>query len=117
MCFFCFFFFGGGGGVKRERECPNQTNTTINGPSSNRQPKFECWLGSFVIFQEIRTSIAKKPYIFVIFSGFPDPLSPYLDPPMEERNSFKGIVTLSKKSFQNRNVGEVEFSFEVFLDI
>ena len=27
------------------------------------------WLGSFVIFQEIRTSIAKKPYIFVIFQG------------------------------------------------
>ena len=26
-------------------------------------------LGSFVIFQGIRTSIAKKPYIFVIFQG------------------------------------------------
>ena len=32
-------------------------------------------LGSFVIFQGIRTSIAKKPYIFVIFlgGGPPDP--------------------------------------------
>ena len=27
----------------------------------------ECCLGSFMIFQGIRTSIAKKPYIFVIF--------------------------------------------------
>ena len=27
------------------------------------------WLGSFVIFQGIQTSIAKKPYIFVIFQG------------------------------------------------
>ena len=40
----------------------------------------ECWLGSFVIFQGIRTSIAKKPYIFVIFQGGPDPLSSPLDP-------------------------------------
>ena len=29
----------------------------------------EGWLGSFLIFQGIRTSIAKKPYIFVIFQG------------------------------------------------
>ena len=39
----------------------------------------ECWLGSFVIFKGIRTSIAKRPYIFVIFQGGgggPDPLSP-----------------------------------------
>ena len=26
----------------------------------------ECWLASFVIFQGIRTSIAKKPYSYVI---------------------------------------------------
>ena len=32
-------------------------------------PNKECWLGSFVIFQGFRTSIAKKPYIFVIFQG------------------------------------------------
>ena len=37
----------------------------------------ECWLGSVVIFQGIRTSIAKtEPYIFVIYQGGPDPLSP-----------------------------------------
>ena len=29
-----------------------------------------------VIFQGILTSIAKKPYIFVIFQAGPDPLSP-----------------------------------------
>ena len=33
-------------------------------------------LGSFVILQGIRTSIAKKPYIFVIFQGGLDPLLP-----------------------------------------
>ena len=40
-------------------------------------------IGSFVIFQGIRTSIAKKPYIFVIFQGgsgppVPPPLDPHL---------------------------------------
>ena len=39
----------------------------------------ECWLGRFVIFQEIWTSIVKKPYRFGIFkvgevSGPPVPL-------------------------------------------
>ena len=29
-----------------------------------------------VIFQRIRTCIARKPYIVVIFQGGPDPLSP-----------------------------------------
>ena len=32
-------------------------------------PTLNGWLGSFVIFQGIWTSIAKKPYIFVIFRG------------------------------------------------
>ena len=35
-----------------------------------------CWLGSLVIFQGIKTSIAKKPYSFVILQGGPDPLYP-----------------------------------------
>ena len=39
-----------------------------------------------MIIQGSRTSIARKPYIFVIFQGWggggPDPLSPSLDPPM-----------------------------------
>ena len=46
----------------------------------------EYWLGSFLIFQGIPTSIAKKPSIFVIFQGGggggPDSLSPLLDPHM-----------------------------------
>ena len=44
----------------------------------------EYWLGSFVFLQGIHSSIAKKPYILVIFSlrgGGVDPLHP-LDPPM-----------------------------------
>ena len=32
-------------------------------------PNNECWLESFAIFHGNRTSIAKKPYIFVIFQG------------------------------------------------
>ena len=32
-------------------------------------PNVECWPGSFVIFQGIRTSIANKSYIFVIFQA------------------------------------------------
>ena len=35
-----------------------------------------------MIFQGIWTKIAKRPYIFAIFSGGPDPLSPSLDPHM-----------------------------------
>ena len=61
--------------------------TTISAQSSVRQwngvslacrwwPNTECWLGSFVIFQGIRTSIAKKPYIFVINQGWSRPLVP-----------------------------------------
>ena len=49
-------------------------------------PNIECWLGNFVIFQVIRTGIANKPFIFVIFQGGggPDPLSrPPLDMPMK----------------------------------
>ena len=35
----------------------------------------------FVIFQGIQTSIAKKPYIFVIFQGgaLSSPLDPHMD--------------------------------------
>ena len=46
-------------------------------------PNIECRLGSFVIFQGIWTSIAKKPYIFVIFHGGQDPLVFPLDPHMD----------------------------------
>ena len=49
-------------------------------------PNIEFFLGSFMIFQGIWTSIAMKPNIFVIFQGGggggPDPWSPPLDPHM-----------------------------------
>ena len=46
----------------------------------------QCWLGSFVIFQGNPTSIAKEPYIFLIFQGRgsgppalpPPPLDPHM---------------------------------------
>ena len=43
----------------------------------------ESWHGSFVIFQQIRTSIATKSIAFLFFigEGGPDPLPP-LDPRM-----------------------------------
>ena len=48
--------------VDKEREDPNTTKTgrTDDGPN------IECWLGSFAIFQALRTSIAKEPYSFVM---------------------------------------------------
>ena len=75
-------------------------NTAINGPSSappakrhcngvslagQRWPNIKCWLGSFVIFQGIRTSIAQKPLFFVILQeggGGGSPVPP-LDPLMD----------------------------------
>ena len=70
----CAFFFSL---VDEGREDPN---AIISGPSLARQqnsislvgrwwPNIECWLGSFVVLQGIRTSVAKKPYIFCDFSG------------------------------------------------
>ena len=45
-----------------------------------------CWLGSFVIFQAMRTSIAKEPYSFVIFRGG----GGHLDPRMSVIGAFSG---------------------------
>ena len=53
------------------------------GPMMAQHWMLAWYVHSFVIFQGIRTSIAKKLYIFVIFHGVPDPLSPPLDPHME----------------------------------
>ena len=50
--------------VDEGREGPN---TTISGPLSARQrwwPYIEYWLGSFVVLQEIRTSIAKISEVY-----------------------------------------------------
>ena len=47
-------------------------------------PNIECWIVSFMVLQGIRTNIAKKPYIFVIFQrgGGSGPPVPPLDPRM-----------------------------------
>ena len=45
-----------------------------------------------MIFQGILTSIAKIPYIFVIFQGGPDPLSPPLDPPMAKTFDYEQVL-------------------------
>ena len=49
----------------------------------------EFWLGSFVIFQGIRISLAKNPYIFVIVPGGPNPLPP---PPSGPVHAITGDV-------------------------
>ena len=75
-----------------------QANTTVSGPSSAHQQnaiyfafpwradngsKLNAGLiGSIVVFQGIRTSIAKRPYILVICQGGSGPPIPALDPPM-----------------------------------
>ena len=79
--FFCLFFLGGGGGLDHEGERGNKYNVPLlaghhRSVSETPSPNIECWLGSFVLFQGILTSIAKKPYILVIFMGGPDPLFP-----------------------------------------
>ena len=51
------------------------SNTTKIGSSLARQRNAN-EIGSFVVFREIRTSIAKKPYIFVIFEGVRTPCPP-----------------------------------------
>ena len=62
----------------------SKTKRHLNGVSlaGQRWPNMECWPGSFVVFQGIRTSIAKKTYNIVIFQGGGDALSPPQDPPM-----------------------------------
>ena len=70
----------------------------IAGVPSSWWPNIECWLGSLVIFQGIQTSVAKKPYIFVIFQGswgggggVRTPCS-LLDPPMTYINTIDHIL-------------------------
>ena len=67
--------------LMRRKRGPKTTKTGHHRPSSDTPFKWrfaggpivvqntDCWLGSFVIFQGIRTSFAKKPYSFVIFQG------------------------------------------------
>ena len=69
-----------------------------------------------MIFQGIWTSIAKKPYIFVIFSGGggggggPDPLSPPLDPPMA--STMKMIFNLVLFSLDGENYEDADAAGE-----
>ena len=46
--------------------------------------QYGIWLGSFMVFQGIWTSVVKQPYIFVIFQGGPEPLSPHSGSPHEK---------------------------------
>ena len=89
-----FFFFRGERGSKQihfERaKIDPPAKRHLNGVllAGRKWPKTECWLGSLVIFQGIRTSITKTSYMFVIFRGrgsgsFP-PLSTPLDPLMSQ---------------------------------
>ena len=57
---------------------------------ANNGPKLNAGLVA-VIFQGIQNIIAKKPYIFVIFQGGPDPLPPPPPPPPSgSANGFDG---------------------------
>ena len=62
----------------------------LNGVSLACQwwPIIECCGGSFVIFQGIRISLAKKPYIFVIFQGGSGPPVPPSGSAHGEVNNF-----------------------------
>ena len=54
-------------------------------------PNIECWLGSFVIFQGLRTSIAMEPYILMI----PPPPPPPLDRPWVPLFLRRGLLSYS----------------------
>ena len=57
-----------------------------------------------MIFQGIRTSIAKKPYIFVIFEGGgPEPLSPTLDPRMMNETNKRLVLHVRTRCGPNVN--------------
>ena len=84
--FFFFFFFWGGGEIRGVEGSRYHYKRAFIGPPAKRhfngvslagryRPDIECWLFSFVIFQGIRTSIAKEPYICMIVqaSGPPAP--------------------------------------------
>ena len=72
---FCCVLFQRGSNFDEEREDPNTTiSGAIIGPPAKHHLNgvslacnIECWHGGFVICQGIRRSIAKIPYIFVIF--------------------------------------------------
>ena len=94
------------------------SETPFKWPAGRWWPYIECWLGSFVIFQGSRTSIAKEPYSFVnlrergVGTHFPPPP---LDPLMYwqfdihgsslnacETSSVNFYVTLNSSHFSDQ---------------
>ena len=73
-------------------------------------PNNECWNGSFVIFQRIRTSIAKKPYIFVIFQGRGSEPPPPLDP------SMKFNMLWHSKAAQSNQLTHILYAVQLFFN-
>ena len=69
-------------------------------------PPFNAGLLSFVIFQGIRTSIAKKPYTFVIFQGESGP-----PPPGSAHCVFSSFAIISQRK------GELVVYFNYFLTV
>ena len=74
LTFFTFFFLLGESGSKyrfKRAIIGPEAKGHLNGVSLMGRwwPNTKCCLASFVILQGIRTNIAKKPYIFVIFQG------------------------------------------------
>ena len=83
------FFFAVFLKLMRGTESSARQRNAINGVSQAGRlwPNIDCWFGSFVILQGIRTSNANKPYILVIFQGggVRTPCPP-LDPHMKKVN-------------------------------
>ena len=71
VCFFFLFVDEGRKGIKLLLKLPFPAKRHLDGVSltSRGWPNIKCWLGSFEIFQEIQTSIAKKHTLY--FCDFP----------------------------------------------
>ena len=70
----------------------------------------ERWLGNFVIFQGIQTSIAKKPYILVNFQGGVEGLDPVppLDPSMICQECICiYAIDISRQHFLDQNISRI----------
>ena len=69
----------------------------LNGASlaCRRWPNIECWLCSFLIFQRFGTSIANKPYSFVIFQGVLTLCTP--PPPIGSAHEMSRLLSIRRK--------------------
>ena len=79
-----------------------QTKRHLNDVSLAGQwwPNIKCWLGSFVVLQGIRTSIAKEHYVFEIFQGGSGPPCPPLGPRMYDIYQYSWSPLVIKCSHQ-----------------